>query len=173
MTKASLITSSAKRATALAEGMLNGVDPTRAARFADGANGPINANHPTFVYGHLSLYNAMLIGMLGQDASAAAVPDTYEGLFKHGVECVDDPDGSAYPSLQEAVKHYQRGSAAAIDAIDACTDEQLSAQTPDENFRSVFPTVGDAANFLLNDHVMFHLGQVSTWRRAEGLGSAM
>lgn len=173
MSNASIITTSAARALGLAEGLLHGIDAGRAARFANGSHGPINANHPAFVYGHLSLYNARLIGMLGQDASAAAVPDTYEGLFKHGAVCVDDADGSVYPPLDEAVQHFKRGSDAAIAVVNACSDEALAAQTPDENFRKAFPTVGDVANFLLNDHVMFHLGQVSTWRRAEGLGSAM
>jgi hypothetical protein len=42
---------------------------------------------------------------------------------------------------------------------------------PDESRRERFPTVGAATNFLLNDHLMFHAGQVSAWRRAVGLGS--
>lgn len=173
MSTASIITNSATRAHGLAEGLLNGIAPDRAARFANGASGPINANHPTFVYGHLSIYNAMIVGMLGQDPTAAAAPDNYQDLFKHGVACLDDADGSRYPSLAEVVEHFKRGSDISIAAINAASDEQLDAPTPDENFRKSFPTVGDAANFLLNDHVMFHLGQVSTWRRAEGLGSAM
>lgn len=173
MSKAALIINSATRAHGLAEALLEGVDPDRAARFANGANGPINANHAVFVYGHLSLYYARLITMLGQDDAAAAVPEHYQDLFKHGAECVDDSDGSVYPALQEVAGHVKRGREAAFAVVNACSDDQLSAETPDENFRKAFPTVGDVANFLLNDHVMFHLGQMSTWRRAEGLGSAM
>ncbi|MEM9415462.1 MAG: DinB family protein [Planctomycetota bacterium] len=173
MSQASTIAACATRALGLAEGLLNGIDAQRAARFTHGANGPVNANHPAFVYGHLSLYNAMLIGMLGKDASDAQVPVTYEGLFKHGVECVDDPNGDIYPSLDEVVENFKRGTQAAIKAVESCTDDELNAQTPDEGFRTLAPTVGGIANFLLNDHTMFHLGQVSTWRRCEGLGSAM
>lgn len=173
MSQASNISACATRVMALAEGLLNGVTPDRAARFCNGADGPVNANHPVFVYGHLSLYNAMLIEMLGKDASGAQVPDTYSGLFKHGVECVDDPEGSVYPSLEEVVNHFNRGTQAAIEVVNACSEDELNAETPDEGFRSLAPTVGGIANFLLNDHAMFHLGQVSTWRRVEGLGSAM
>jgi hypothetical protein len=36
----------------------------------------------------------------------------------------------------------------------------------------MFPTIGGAVNFLLVGHVQMHLGQVSTWRRVMGLGSA-
>jgi hypothetical protein len=36
----------------------------------------------------------------------------------------------------------------------------------------MFPTVGGAVNFLCGGHNMMHLGQISTWRRAAGLGSA-
>ncbi|XAL98428.1 DinB family protein [Phycisphaeraceae bacterium D3-23] len=173
MSQASVISDCAARVSGLGDALLNGIDAQRAARFANGSGGPINANHPVFVYGHLSLYNAMLITMLGKDASDAKVPDTYEGLFKHGVECVDDPQGEVYPSLAEVVTHFKRGTQAAIKAVESCTDEELDAQTPEEGFRSLSPTVGGIANFLLNDHTMFHLGQVSTWRRCEGLGSAM
>jgi hypothetical protein len=173
MSKAALVLNSATRAHGLAEALLDGVDPARAARFAQGTNGPIHANHAVFVYGHLSLYYARLIAMLGQDASAAAVPEHYQDLFKHGAECVDDADGSVYPPLEELAGHVKRGWEAAVAVVKACSDEQLDAETPDDNFRAMFPTVGDIANFLLNDHVMFHLGQMSTWRRAEGLGSVM
>lgn len=173
MSKAALIINSATRAHGLAEALLEGVAPDRAARFANGANGPINANHAVFIYGHLSLYYARLITTLGQDAAAAAVPEHYQDLFKHGAECVDDADGSVYPSLQEVVDHVKRGREAAFAVVNACTDDQFDAETPDENFRKILPTVGDVANFLLNDHLMFHLGQMSTWRRAEGLGPVM
>jgi hypothetical protein len=33
------------------------------------------------------------------------------------------------------------------------------------------PTVGAAVNFMLGGHLQMHLGQVSAWRRAMGLGS--
>jgi hypothetical protein len=35
------------------------------------------------------------------------------------------------------------------------------------------PTIGAVANFLLSAHHMMHLGQVSAWRRAVGLGSVL
>ncbi|MFI4859680.1 MAG: DinB family protein [Phycisphaerales bacterium JB063] len=173
MSQASLITNSAARARGLAQALLKDVDPQRAARLAQGANGPIDANHPTFVYGHLSLYHPMLITMLGQDPGDAAVPDTYDALFNRTAQCIDDPDASKYPPLEEVVEHFMRGSEAAQNAVSNASDEAFATPTPNEKYRAIFPTVGDMANFLLNDHVMFHLGQVSTWRRCEGLGHAM
>lgn len=173
MPQASLITTTTQRVLGLIDALLQDIPADRAARFAVGADGPINANHPVFIIGHLSIYNAKLVAMLGQDPAAAALPDHYEALFQHGAACIDDADGSAYPSLEEVVGHLKRGAVAANAAVNACSDEQLDAQTPDENFRASFPTLGVMANFLLNDHTMFHLGQLSTWRRAEGLGSAM
>ena len=47
----------------------------------------------------------------------------------------------------------------------------LAQENPIEGFRSRAPTIGDAANFLMNSHAMFHLGQLSAWRRAMGLAS--
>ncbi len=56
-------------------------------------------------------------------------------------------------------------------AVERCSDADLArantAMAPDR-----FPTLGALANFLMNNHVMMHIGQVSTWRRAMGLPSA-
>jgi hypothetical protein len=39
--------------------------------------------------------------------------------------------------------------------------------------KEIFPFVGLAINFMLNNHNMMHVGQVSAWRRAMGLPSVM
>jgi hypothetical protein len=54
------------------------------------------------------------------------------------------------------------------------SDETFARDNPMEGrFREVFPKVGTAVNFLCTSHLMMHLGQISTWRRAIGLASAM
>jgi hypothetical protein len=37
----------------------------------------------------------------------------------------------------------------------------------------MLPTLGAAMMFMCGSHLQMHLGQVSSWRRAMGLGSAM
>jgi hypothetical protein len=54
------------------------------------------------------------------------------------------------------------------------SDELLAQDNPMEGrMRELFPKIGIALNFLCNNHLMMHLGQISTWRRAAGLGPAM
>ena len=36
----------------------------------------------------------------------------------------------------------------------------------------LFPTIGSMHNFYVGGHMMIHMGQMSAWRRMEGLGAA-
>jgi hypothetical protein len=38
--------------------------------------------------------------------------------------------------------------------------------------KQLFPTLGSVQTFYCGGHMMMHLGQMSAWRRMEGLGSA-
>ncbi len=58
----------------------------------------ITSNHPAFVLGHLSLYPAKTLALLGQPLGQAQLPESYERLFSKDASCVDDPNQSIYPS---------------------------------------------------------------------------
>ena len=179
---AEMISSAAKQTLGLSEALLKGVEPHMFARKPrwgmDG--GEIPCNHAAWVYGHLAIYFPRLIAQLGGaggvggagNTGAPAVPASYEALFKNGTQCHDDPAGAVYPAMEQVASTFLTGYRAAINAVERCSDADLArantAMAPDR-----FPTLGAIANFLLNNHVMMHLGQVSTWRRAMGLPSAM
>ncbi len=169
-TIASLITTGLDRVEKLGKGLLNDIDPSKAARMPEG----INTNHPVFVYGHLSIYPQMIMELLGQDPGDSKVPENYLKLFMHGVECKDDPNGDIYPSLDEVVKHYSNAYSTLVECVKEIDDEKLLAQIEgSDGFRDAFGTNAGMIMFLIHDHPMFHFGQVSAWRRAFGLGSAM
>ena len=171
---AAMITTGAERAIGLGQKLLENVPDERFARFAPGAEGLINANHPAFIYGHLAIYPCRILQAAGLDASSIEPPAHYDDLFAAGKECVDDPDGSVYPKRDEIVDLFVRAHRAAIDGVAGLSDDQLKAKHPIEGrMAEAFPTVGHVASFLLVGHTMMHLGQMSTWRRAIGLGSAM
>jgi hypothetical protein len=171
---ASMIVTGAERMLGLGEALLKDVPDEKFARFAAPGGTPIEANHPAFIYGHLSLYPTRIFGAAGLDGSAIAPSDRFVELFENGKVCMDDPDGSIYPGRAEIVDLFVRGHRAAIDAVGGLTDEQLKAEhTIEGRMAEMFPTVGHVASFLLVGHTMMHLGQMSTWRRAIGLGSAM
>jgi len=134
----------------------------------------VPCNHPAFVFGHLSLYPARTMEVLGVD-HGAAVPDSYESLFAPGVACRDDPDGAIYPDMDAIVKQFDAAHQTLLDTLPTVEDDAFAAENPNQRMRDRLglTTVGDACAFLLAGHMQFHLGQLSTWRRTMGLGSAM
>lgn len=168
---ADMILSSAKRSRAYAERLLKDVAPAQFARKPCPGGVTIDTNHPAFVYGHLVLYPHRIMTIAGQDGSAIAPPGGWEDLFKAGVPCQDDPEGTIYPSMEQITAHFFRATDAALNAVAALPDDAFGAVNPEARSREFLPTVGNAALFLLNNHVMMHLGQVSAWRRCIGLGA--
>lgn len=166
------ISNNARIIAGYAEAMVKGIPAERFARFGAGPAGPVVSNHPAWVFGHLSLYPGRAAGMLGVDADLA-VPDGWEALFGPQSQCADDADGSRYPRKDELVDRMLGNQRRIAEVLLTLDDELLSQPTPVERYRERFPTIMCAANFLLTAHAMVHLGQLSAWRRLEGLGSAM
>ena len=48
----------------------------------------------------------------------------------------------------------------------------LSEELPNSGYFSKFPTAGAMLGFYVGGHFMIHIGQMSAWRRAVGLGPA-
>lgn len=157
----------------LGRSLLTGIETDRFARHARVGGTEVAAMHPAFAYGHLSLYPAKCLGLLEVDASEVTPSARFSELFEGGVECVDDPAGDIYPPMDEVTDFFFRSHERLQAAVREASDEQLAEPYPDEARRDRFPTAGAVADFLGGGHAMFHLGQVSTWRRCEGLGSAM
>lgn len=130
-----------------------------------------NMNHPAFCMGHLSLYPNRIFTVIGQPKLIVEKPRFAE-LFQAGCACVEQ-DGR-YPHKDEIVSYYMERYNAALKTIAAVPDEVFQRENPLEGrLKEIFPFVGMAVNFLLNNHNMMHLGQISAWRRAVGLGSVM
>lgn len=127
-------------------------------------------NHPAFNLGHLSLYPDRLLTMLGQESFAAPKPG-WDLLFKAGVECVED-DGR-YPGKDEIFSYYLDRYRTVLDVLPNVPEEIFARENPAEGrFRELFPTLANVATFMVTSHPMMHLGQISAWRRAMGMGSA-
>ncbi len=161
------------RALSYGEGMLKGVTPAMAARFAAPAGKPIVSNHATFVFGHLCLYPAKFLENAGRDFKPLLMPQRYTDAFNAGVECKDDPQGTIYPPLEEVVANFKRVHLEAFKALAEMTDADLAKPPALEKSRTFMPTMAALTTFYFMGHTMVHLGQVSAWRRMMGLGSAM
>ena len=166
----SMIADSAKLCLGYAEKLVAGIPADKFARFADIGGQTIESNHPAFVLGHLSIYPSRIVTDLGGDASAVAPSEKYEALFSPSATCLDDPDGKLYPAMEEIKEKFFAAHQAAIEALLAAEDDEFAAENPNEAMRAKFGTKGSMHAFYLGGHVMIHMGQISAWRRATGLG---
>ena len=156
-----------------AKRLVDATPPERFGRLATPGKEPIQSNHPAFAIGHLALYPVKVVELLGGDKAAAAPPGNYNALFSKDAKCLDDADGKLYPPKDQLWQEFQRTYDAALVALRACDDEVLLAPNPvDSPMKVVCPTLGSMLAFYMTGHVMSHLGQVSAWRRMEGLPAA-
>lgn len=173
---AEVIVASAKRSRGYAERVLKGITAETFARKASfeakGKPVVVETNHPAWVFGHLGLYPSRVLQMVGLDGSKVAAPAAFEALFQDGTACQDDAAGKIYPTMETITSHYFRACDTVFEAVAKVDDKVLLAVTAEEKYRQAFPVVGGRVNFMLNNHVMMHLGQVSAWRRCMGLPPA-
>ena len=122
-------------------------------------------NHPAWSLGHLAMTSNNLGVLLGLESQA---PEGWARIFATGGVPSGDP--AIYPSREELLAfltaQHERVTAAVQDADPAW----FSTPHPNEQRRKFFPTVGDMVVMMMTSHEMNHLGQISAWRRAMGLG---
>lgn len=156
-----------------AKRLLVGIPADRFARFAAPGKQTIESNHPAFILGHLSLYPANVMRLLGLDTSSVEPSDRFVALFSKDAKCQDDAHGIMYPSMNELAEVFSSGYEAAMEAVRNASDAQLAGENPvDTPLKQICPTLGSVLAFYLTGHVAMHLGQLSTWRRMEGLPPA-
>ena len=153
------------------ERLLTGVSAARFARFAAPGGVVVASNHPAFIYGHLSLYAPKVLLQIGHPAPS--VPDQFDRVFSTDAVCRDDPDADLYPTLEEVLAFYREGYRMVTGALRSTPDTAFEQPNPAQGrMRDLFPTIGAAQAFYCGGHMMMHLGQLSAWRRMEGLAAA-
>jgi hypothetical protein len=153
------------------EKLLREVPAARFPRLAVAGGVTVVSNHPAFIYGHLSLYAPKILRQIGHPAPT--VPEHFERLFSKDATCVDDPDLDLYPGRDEIVDFFLEGHRMVSGALRSTGDDVFQQPNPAEGrMKELFPTIGSVQAFYCGGHMMMHLGQMSTWRRIEGLGSA-
>lgn len=126
-------------------------------------------NHPAWCFGHLALYPDRTFGMLLGRSDLARVNERFTKLFEPGTKCEDN--AAVYPPKDEIMAELRARHAVMIDYLDRVDDEVLQRETTHERYKARFPKIGHALHFLFANHIMMHLGQVSSWRRCVGLPS--
>jgi hypothetical protein len=154
-----------------AEGLLKDVPPSKFARLPEGKGGLLQTNHPAFLFGHLSIYPAKTLDIVGVKNHGIRNPSGFEDLFAAGKECRDDPGGTIYPAMEVITSHFFNAHKAMFAKLAELTDDELAQpHGVESDFAKQFPTRAAFAAFLVGPHPFTHIGQMSTWRRCMGLG---
>ena len=125
-------------------------------------------NHPLWVIGHLSSTAVFVASQLGQSVEAPAnLRELFGPTSRPGPQTADTPTLAAMMTLLETA--HQRVAEGFLQA----SDDLLNDEPAIERLRTRFPTNGRFFTFAMTSHEALHLGQLSAWRRAAGLGSAL
>ena len=122
-------------------------------------------NHAAWVLGHLACTADMLGAMVGVKP---VCPPEWTALFDWNSS--PSSDASEYPAksvLRKALEDAHAGVAAALAGV---PESRWAESTPIEEVRGFLPTLGDCFVFVMAGHENIHLGQLSAWRRVQGMG---
>ena len=79
-------------------------------------------------------------------------------------------DASLYPSKAVLLKALEDAHLGIATALPSIPESRWSETTPLEAVRGFLPTLGDCFVFVMAAHENMHLGQLSAWRRVQGMG---
>lgn len=122
-------------------------------------------NHAAWVLGHLACTADMLGGLLGHDP---VCPPDWASLFDWN--STPTSDAGCYPSKAVLLQALTDAHAQIAVALPSVPASRWSETTPLEAVRGFLPTLGDCFVFVMAAHENMHLGQLSAWRRVQGLG---
>jgi len=118
-----------------------------------------------WLVGHLAISGDFARGLCGRPPLC---PAAWRSAFAPGSQpSVHPGDYPPMASLTEAFFAVYRDLCAA--AL-AASPEALEAANPYTPARTAFPTVRDFVAYLMTAHLAYHLGQLTGWRAAAGLG---
>jgi hypothetical protein len=124
-------------------------------------------NHAAWVLGHLAYVFDSMIAVWDQKPEMS--PE-WKALFN--VASKPEPDRAKYPSKAELLAAYEKAYQRIVDTVKAAPSEAFDREFPNPKLRPMLPTIGVAMTHILTSHQGVHLGQLSSWRRAEGFGPA-
>jgi hypothetical protein len=107
----------------------------------------------------------MLAAMIG---AKPVCPPVWTSLFDWNSE--PSSDASRYPTKAVLLKALEDAHAGVAIVLPSVPEARWSEQTPIEEVRGFLPTLGDSFVFVMAAHENMHLGQLSAWRRVQGMG---
>ena len=125
-------------------------------------------NHAAWVLGHLTFVADSMIRIFDQPF---AMPKEWVELFNLASKPTSEL--AKYPTKAALLEAYEKAYARLTEAVKAAPPEAFERELPNPKLRLTLPTVGVAMVHILTSHHGLHLGQLSAWRRAQGLPQAV
>ncbi|MCB9251283.1 MAG: DinB family protein [Flavobacteriales bacterium] len=129
-------------------------------------------NHAAWTIGHLVAGSADLVKDLGGEKD---IPPHWDDLFVRtgpGDPRKPDPDVYKYPSRQQLIHELEKQHNSVKILLNSIDENKLN-ETVSWRFSNFMPTLRELVMFMCINHEAMHLGQLSAWRRALGLNSAL
>lgn len=129
------------------------------------ADGNAPANHPAWVFSHLNAYLPVIQSLIKCEE--------FEDPKQHPFGMLSNPesDASIYKTKVELIQEFEDGHKEVERLLSACTDEIFDQPVKLPRWAGVMPVVGVALPYVMLNHENTHLGQVSAWRRIQGMPS--
>jgi uncharacterized damage-inducible protein DinB len=126
-------------------------------------------NHPAWVLGHLIVVDYAFLTVLhgGRPQVPAWVDDALRATYGAKSEPVADP--AKYQKKEWYLERLAIAHEQVLAKLRSLSPADLDAPHPDPARRERFPTLGHVVPFYGIWHESYHAGQLSTWRRAQGL----
>jgi uncharacterized damage-inducible protein DinB len=124
-------------------------------------------NHPAWVLGHLLQVEYSFRQLITGEPAPAFIDDAWKAIY--GGNSTPVADKTKYKPKAFYIEKLGEVRSQIVDRLKSMTDADFSKEHPDPNRRTRFPTVGHTVVFYGTWHETYHAGQLSTWRRVQGL----
>ena len=123
------------------------------------------ANHAAWILSHLNLYLPIIESIV----QGRSFEDPKEMPF--GMLSKPESEASVYASKSDLINTFASGHDAVTEALKGAGDDLFDQPIELPRWKDVFRNAGGALPYLMVLHENMHLGQLSAWRRIQGMPS--
>ncbi len=123
------------------------------------------ANHPAWVFSHLNVYLPIIEAII----KGKTFDDPKEHRF--GMLSHPEQDAGIYATKQELLDAFVDGHERVLELLEKSDDSVLGKPVSLARWQPIMPFAGIALPYLMLNHENGHLGQISAWRRIQGMPS--
>jgi len=129
------------------------------------ANADAPANHPAWVLSHLNVYLPVICSIIKGEEFEDPKPHKF-GMLSKPVSDVNE-----YADKNELVAEFVAGHNQVAELLGNADDSIFAQAVMLPRWKEFMPNAAAALPYLMLNHENGHLGQISAWRRIQGLPS--